>query len=316
MVMWARARHHGLHNPSEAPTRVLSVAPLSGSIPPAGALAQSIGKVEWIASKHPETLAEKAQIFSTAPVRATFSDGSVTEAPLSYELVMTKRTRVGTNASPTARPATAGQAGAPERGPAPDRVSPVGVAERVSGFGRVRADRQADQRAGTAAVAARNRRRRTQVALDGDGDQVDADRTAACRIEGDPAAAGQVDQQPGVRRTGATGAEQAPVGVEQAARHQPRRDRAGARPPPSAPPDRGRSRCPAPGVSSGACTPSASRSLQAMPPSLPRRMSFSSDSVPVRRPSEKPCAQRVRRPSGSGNCGAGSAPRSAASSGE
>lgn len=65
-----------------------------------GALAQSIEKVEWLASKHPETLAEKADMFSTGRVRTTWSDGSVTEAPLTYEMVMSNRTRVGNNASP------------------------------------------------------------------------------------------------------------------------------------------------------------------------------------------------------------------------
>jgi len=82
--------------------RRLSVALLSTSILATGVMAQSIDKVEWIASKHPETLAEKAEMFSTAHVRTTFSDGSVTEQPLTYELVMTNRTRIGANASPTA----------------------------------------------------------------------------------------------------------------------------------------------------------------------------------------------------------------------
>ncbi|MFN4128994.1 MAG: alkaline phosphatase PhoX [Paracoccaceae bacterium] len=80
--------------------RILAAALLSSSILATGALAQSIDKVEWIGSKHPETLSEKADMFSTARVRTTFSDGSVTEQPLSYEMVMTNRTRVGNNASP------------------------------------------------------------------------------------------------------------------------------------------------------------------------------------------------------------------------
>ncbi|SET49293.1 alkaline phosphatase PhoX [Oceanicella actignis] len=65
-----------------------------------GALAQSIERVEWIASKHPETLGEMARMFSTARVRATYADGSVVESPLSYEMVMTNRSRIGANASP------------------------------------------------------------------------------------------------------------------------------------------------------------------------------------------------------------------------
>ena len=75
---------------------------LSTSVLATGAAAQSIEKVEWIASKHPETLVEKAEMFSTARVRTTWSDGRVTEEPLSYERVMTNRTRVGGNESPTA----------------------------------------------------------------------------------------------------------------------------------------------------------------------------------------------------------------------
>ncbi|MFN4203850.1 MAG: alkaline phosphatase PhoX [Tabrizicola sp.] len=75
---------------------------LSTSLLATGALAQSIEKVEWIGSKHPETLSEMADMFTTARVRTTWSDGSVTEQPLSYEMVMTNRTRVGNNASPTA----------------------------------------------------------------------------------------------------------------------------------------------------------------------------------------------------------------------
>lgn len=66
------------------------------------AQAQSIEKVEWIGSKHPETLSEMAEMFSTARVRTTWSDGSVTESPLSYEMVMTNQSRIGANASPTA----------------------------------------------------------------------------------------------------------------------------------------------------------------------------------------------------------------------
>lgn len=80
--------------------RIVSAALLTSSILATGALAQSIERVEWIASRHPETLAEKAAMFSTARVRTTYSDGSVTESPLSYEMVMTNRDRVGTNASP------------------------------------------------------------------------------------------------------------------------------------------------------------------------------------------------------------------------
>ncbi len=72
---------------------------LSTSFLSTGAFAQSIEKVEWIGSKHPQTLGEKAEMFSTARVRATFSDGSVTETPLSYEMVMTNRDRIGTSAS-------------------------------------------------------------------------------------------------------------------------------------------------------------------------------------------------------------------------
>jgi hypothetical protein len=82
--------------------RNLAAFLLSTSALVTGAMAQSIDKVEWIASKHPETLAEKAEMFSTARVRTTFTDGSVTEQPLTYEMVMTNRTRVGANASPTA----------------------------------------------------------------------------------------------------------------------------------------------------------------------------------------------------------------------
>lgn len=80
--------------------RKLAAFLLSTSFLATGAFAQSIEKVEWIASKHPETAAEKGEMFSTARVRTTFSGGSVTEAPLSYEMVMTNRTRVGTNTSP------------------------------------------------------------------------------------------------------------------------------------------------------------------------------------------------------------------------
>lgn len=81
--------------------RKLATILLSSSILATGAAAQSIEKVEWIASRHPETLGEKAEMFSTARVRTTWSDGSVSETPLSYEMVMTNRTRVGGNASPT-----------------------------------------------------------------------------------------------------------------------------------------------------------------------------------------------------------------------
>jgi len=80
--------------------RVLAAALLSTTILATGAFAQSIDKVEWIASQHPETLAEMAEMFSTARVRTTYSDGSVVESPLSYEMVMTNRTRIGANASP------------------------------------------------------------------------------------------------------------------------------------------------------------------------------------------------------------------------
>lgn len=80
--------------------RILATVLLSSSILATGALAQSIDKVEWIGSKHPETLSERAEMFSTARVRTTYSDGSVIESPLSYEMVMTNRTRVGSNASP------------------------------------------------------------------------------------------------------------------------------------------------------------------------------------------------------------------------
>lgn len=78
----------------------LVAALLSTSLLSTAAFAQSIEKVEWMASKHPETLGEMAEMFSTASVRTTFSDGSVTTSPLSYEMVMTNRSRIGANASP------------------------------------------------------------------------------------------------------------------------------------------------------------------------------------------------------------------------
>ncbi len=82
--------------------RVFTTSLLVSTVLASGALAQSVEKVEWIASKHPETLAEKSEMFSTARVRTTYSDGTVTESPLAYEMVMTNRTKVGLNASPTA----------------------------------------------------------------------------------------------------------------------------------------------------------------------------------------------------------------------
>jgi len=83
----------------ELSMRRLVATLLSTSILATGAMAQSITQVEWIGSEQPDTLAEMAEMFTTARVRTTFSDGSVTEQPLSYEMVMTNRTRVGNNAS-------------------------------------------------------------------------------------------------------------------------------------------------------------------------------------------------------------------------
>ena len=86
------------------------------------------------------------------------------------------------------------------------------------------------------------------------------------RIEGDPAGAGQVGVQPGVRRAGAgDGARRAGARRCRAPRRRgsPRRSasprRAGARPPSSAARSRGSCRCPAARVSSGVCVPSSSR---------------------------------------------------------
>ncbi|MFZ5752212.1 MAG: alkaline phosphatase PhoX [Pseudomonadota bacterium] len=63
-------------------------------------MAADIAKVEWTASAQPQTPDELSAMFSTAKVKATYDDGTVTESPIGYEMVMTNRTRVGNNASP------------------------------------------------------------------------------------------------------------------------------------------------------------------------------------------------------------------------
>lgn len=64
-------------------------------------MAADIAKVEWTASAQPQTPDELSAMFSTAKVKATYDDGTVTESPIGYEMVLTNRTRVGNNASPT-----------------------------------------------------------------------------------------------------------------------------------------------------------------------------------------------------------------------
>jgi len=62
--------------------------------------AAEITKVEWIASKAPTTPQEMSEMFSTAKVRVTRSDGTGEENPLGYQTLFLTTDRIGTNVMP------------------------------------------------------------------------------------------------------------------------------------------------------------------------------------------------------------------------
>ncbi len=61
--------------------------------------AQSISKVEWIASDPSTTAEQLAGMWTSAKVKVTYDDGTTETSPLRYGMLMSNETRVGHNAS-------------------------------------------------------------------------------------------------------------------------------------------------------------------------------------------------------------------------
>lgn len=64
------------------------------------ALAGEIASVEWVASAAPQSPKEMARMFTSAKVRASYKNGSVTETKLAYNLLFGSQTKVGENTAP------------------------------------------------------------------------------------------------------------------------------------------------------------------------------------------------------------------------
>ena len=63
------------------------------------AFGQAIDKVEWLGADAPATAEQFSDMWTNARVRVTYADGTTTESPLGYEMLMSNQSVIGNNSS-------------------------------------------------------------------------------------------------------------------------------------------------------------------------------------------------------------------------